>query len=268
LPLFHITVIALVQGFTELLPISSSGHLILIPRLTGWTDQGLLIDVAVHVGTLGAVLVYFWRDLGQIGVGLGRALRGRRHPGSRLFVWLVLATAPAVLAGYLLEAVVAVEFRDTTLVAATTLGFGVVLFIVDRMALTVRRIDHMGALDAIVIGLAQILALVPGTSRSGITMTAGRALGMERTEAARFSMLMSIPVIVAAGTLSGLRLYRTGDIQLTVDAIVAGAIAFVAALIAVAFLMRWLRRATFTPFAVYRVLLGGGLLIWIYGFQG
>lgn len=264
----HIVVLALIQGITEFLPISSSGHLALVPTLTGWKDQGLIIDVAVHVGTLGAVVVYFWRDVWRAAVGLLRLIRGKRDSGARLAWHLILATLPAIAAGYALNKYLPGGIRSVTVIAWTTLGFGVLLFISDKMGLTVRRIEHLHVSDAFIIGFAQVLALIPGTSRSGITMTAARLLGMERTEAARFSMLLSIPVILGAGTLKGLELYETGDQVLTAAAFLAGGLALISALMAISVLMFWLRRATFTPFAVYRVVLGLGLLAFSYGWIG
>jgi len=253
-------VLALVQGVTEFLPISSSAHLQLVPDLFGWPDQGLIVDVAMHVGTLGAVILYFARDLWTMLIGLGRVVRGRRNPGARLAGMLVLATVPFVIAGALVDYYWTEGLRSVTVIAWATLGFGVLLFVADKLGMTVRRIDHLSVGDAIIIGCAQALALIPGTSRSGITMTAGRLLGLEREDAARFSMLLSIPAIVGAGTLKGIELYRAGNADLTLQALLAAAMAFVAALIAIAFLMAWLKRATFTPFVVYRVLLGIGLL--------
>ena len=236
--LLHIVVLAAVQGVTEFLPVSSSGHLILIPALTGWPDQTLIADTAVHVGTLAAVLVYFRREVGQVLLGMVRLLQRRPDAGSRLFGLLVAATVPVVVAGAVLEyANLDGSLRSAEVVAWMTLVFGVV----------------------------QILALVPGTSRSGITMTAARMLGFERRDAARFSMLLSIPAILAAGVLEGWELARTDDAQLTLDALFAAVLSFGFALIAISALMAWLQRATFTPFAVYRVVLGAGLLVWIYG---
>ena len=156
------------------------------------------------------------------------------------------------------------RLQSVEVIAWATLGFGIVLYAADRLCLTVRKIEHMTFGGALIIGIAQALALIPGTSRSGITMTAARAMGYERIEAARFSMMLSIPVIVAAGAYEGLKLYRAGDAELTTSAIIAALMAFVAALAAIGALMRWLRRASFTPFVVYRVALGAGLLAWIY----
>ena len=257
---FHLVVLALVQGITEFLPISSSGHLILVPVLTGWPDQGLVLDVAVHVGTLGAVLLYFRRDVWQMLAGVALLIAGRRNPGARLALLLVAATVPVVVAGAGLKYVGSEGLRNVTVIGWTTLVFGVVLFAADRWCLTLRRIEHMPMASALAIGLAQVLALVPGTSRSGITMTAARALGYERQAAARFSMLLSIPVIIAAGTLEGLELYAAGDAVLTASVAIAVALAFVSALGAIGFLMKWLRRASFTPFVIYRIGLGAYLL--------
>ena len=268
MPILHLAVLALVQGITEFLPISSSAHLILVPAFTGWPDQGLIMDVAVHVGTLGAVMLYFWRDLGAMMLGLGRMLKGRRDPGGRLAGYLILATLPAVIAGSLLVRYYPGGIRSLEVIAWTTLGFGILLYVSDRLGMTVRRIEHLTFGDILIIGLAQALALVPGTSRSGITMTAARFLGLERQEAARFSLLLSIPVIIGAGSLKGLELYRTGDVQLTGDAFIAAGFAFVAALAAIAGMMAWLRRASFTPFVAYRVTLGVFLVAVVYGWFG
>ncbi len=262
--LLHITILALIQGITEFLPISSQAHLILVPVLAGWQDQGLIIDVAVHVGTLGAVALYFRRDLRLMLVAVGRLIIGQSGPGTKLVVNLAVATVPVLVAGYLVQRYAEGSLRSAALIGWTTLGFGVLLYAADRLSLTIRRIEHMKLGAALAIGLAQALALVPGTSRSGITMTAARLSGFERTEAARFSMLLSIPVILGAGVLSGLELYGVADARLTAAAAAAAALAFGAALAAIAFLMRWLRSATFTPFVVYRVLLGIGLLVWVY----
>lgn len=265
MPLLHLIVLAAVQGITEFLPVSSSGHLILVPVVTGWPDQTLIIDTAVHVGTLGAVLIYFWRDIWSMLDGLWRLLRGRAEPGARLFGLLMLATLPVVVVGGLISYFDADDaLRSVQVIGWTTLGFGFVLFVADRFFMTLRRIEQMRVGSAIIIGLAQVLALVPGTSRSGITMTAARILGFERRDAARFSMLMSIPAIAAAGVLKGVELYQSGNSQMTGDAVIAAILSFGIAIVAIALLMAWLRRASFTPFVVYRIGLGIGLLVWFY----
>lgn len=265
MPILTIIIYAVVQGITEFLPISSSGHLVLIPSVTGWQDQGLAIDVAVHVGTLLAVVLYFWRDLWLMVAGTARAVVGQRNPGARLTLQVAIATIPVIVMGFVFSDVVATMLRDPRVIAWATIGFGVLLYFADRFAMTIRRIEHMSHASAIVIGLSQALALIPGTSRSGVTMTFARILGFERTEAARFSMLLSIPTIAAAGALTAYDLYHRGDLQLTVDAAVAASLAFLFAVPSIWLLMRVVGRFSFTPFVVYRLLLGGLLLFWIYG---
>jgi len=261
----HIVVLALVQGITEFLPISSSGHLALVPMLTDWPDQGLKLDVAVHVGTLGAVMLYFWRDVWLMLSGLGQLLIGRSSPGARMVWHLIIATIPVVIAGVLLKDQIETEFRSLEVIAWATLGFGALLFLADNIGMTVRRIEHMRVVDALFLGLMQAIALIPGTSRSGITMTGARLLGYERPDAARFSMLMSIPTIIAAGVLIGIDLYRMNDWAITSEALTAAGLALVSALAAIAVLMAWLKHAGFLPFVIYRVLLGAFLLGIVYG---
>lgn len=262
--LLQILILAFVQGITEFLPISSSGHLVLTSRVLGWQDQGLILDVAVHAGTLLAVIVYFWRDLWQMLLGTVKVATGRQDSGFRLVLQIGLATLPIVAAGFFALPYVEHLFRSVALIAWTTLGFGILLGVTDWLCMTVRRLEHMSYWGALFVGLAQVLALLPGTSRSGITITACRVLGMERREAARFSMLLSIPAILGAATLAGLELYKSGDVVLGLDAALAAAFAFAAALLAIAVMMRWLMRSTYTPFVLYRIVLGAGLLYWVY----
>ena len=266
--ILHLAVLAIVQGITEFLPVSSSGHLVLVPLFMDVPDQGLVMDVAVHVGTLGAVALYFWRDVWAMIAGLGRMLRGRREPGARLAGLLVAGTIPVVGAGFALNHYYPAGIRGLEVIGWTTLGFGVLLMIADQVGMTLRRIEHLRLGDAVMIGLVQALALIPGTSRSGICMTAARMMGMERQDAARFSMLLGIPAILGAGTLKGYELWESGNAQLTSDAFIGAGLAFATALIAIAVMMAWLRRATFTPFAVYRIFLGGFLLAVSYGYIG
>lgn len=266
MPTLHIAILALIQGITEFLPISSSGHLALTPILLGWEDQGLTIDVAVHVGTLGAVLLYFWRDLWEMIRGFFTLFKGKRDEGARRVGLLIIATVPVIGAGYLVNAHMGDALRTLTVIGWATLGFGILLYICDQVGMTVRRIDHLGWGDALVIGLAQCLALIPGTSRAGITMSAGRLIGMEREDCARFSMLLSIPAILGAGALKGKELYESGNPVLTEAALFGAGLAFLSALIAIWVLMIWLRRFSMTPFVIYRVLLGGFLLLLAYGF--
>ncbi|MEM6683092.1 MAG: undecaprenyl-diphosphate phosphatase [Pseudomonadota bacterium] len=261
--LFQLFVLALVQGITEFLPISSSGHLILVPEMTNWPDQGLAIDVAVHVGTLGAVMLYFRSDVARLANG-GLQSLGRRGDGAdkQRFWQLVIATIPVVIAGLALKtAGLDDALRDPLVIAAASIGFGLILYVFDMRAPRLNVIQAMSYRHAVILGCAQVLALIPGASRAGTTMTAARALGYKRPDAARFSMLMSIPTILAAGLLLGLDVV-SGGTQLGSDAAIAAALSFVSALAAIHFLMRWLEHASMTVFVFYRVALGGVLLWW------
>ena len=264
----HIVTLGLLQGITEFLPISSSAHLILVPALTNWPDQGPLIDVAVHVGTLGAVIVYFRRDVGLMLRGalswVGWTVRTEdQRWGRRLAGLLVVATIPVVVVGLIFELTgISAALRDMRVIAWASILFGIVLYYADRVGATERRVADLRLGSALWIGLSQALALIPGTSRSGITMTTARFLGFSRAESAHFSMLLSIPTIIAAGSLSGLEIYERGDPAFSLDALMSAGLAFVTALAAIALLMRWLKRADFTPFVIYRVGLGL-VLLWL-----
>ena len=275
MPLLHLVVLAAIQGITEFLPISSSGHLIVGERLLGIAAGGLaaadeqrLVIVAVHVGTLGAVALYLRRDLWDMLRALPSLVRGRMTPAGQLLIQLAIGTVPVVIAGLLLKEYFGGMSLNVTVIAWATLGFGVLLYATDSYFMTVLKIEQMTISSALFIGLFQAVALIPGTSRSGITMTAARILGYERTDAARFSMLLSIPTIIAAGTLEGIELARSGNVALTLQALIAAGLALVSALVAIVLMMAWLRRATFTPFVIYRVILGLILLAWVYGLFG
>lgn len=261
--LLQLVVLALVQGITEFLPISSSGHLILVPQMTDWEDQGLAMDIAVHVGTLGAVMLYFRSEVARLARGGAATLGLAKAPKDRrLFLLLVLATVPVVVAGLALKTLgLDEQLRDPLVIAAASIGFGVLLYGADVACPRVKHIETLGWGHALLIGLAQVLALIPGASRAGTTMTAARALGYTRSEAARFSMLMSMPTIAAAGLLLGLDVAETGT-AITADMAIAAALAFLSALAAIHFLMRWLESASMTLFVVYRVALGVFLLWW------
>ena len=261
--LWHLVVLALVQGVTEFLPISSSAHLILVPKLTGWEDQGLGLDVAMHIGTLAAVMLYFRRDVGDLALGGADLFRGRASARARLAGQLAVATLPVVIAGLALKDLIAGDWRSAALIAVTTALFGILLWLADRRA--DRAIGLVGTLTwraALLIGLAQALALVPGVSRSGITMTAALFLGLTRAESARFSLLLSIPTTAAAGTLAVVEMLRTGDSAARDQAVIAGFFAFGCAFLAIVGLMRWLKQASFTPFVIYRLILAG-VLAWL-----
>lgn len=265
MPLFEIFVLAAVQGITEFLPVSSSGHLRVVSDIMGLSENTLVMDVAVHVGTLFAVAVYFWRDLVFMLTGVASAARGRRHDGGKLAGYLIVASVPVAAAGYFGQSLIENSLRTIEIVGWTTIGFGLLLFAADRTGMKILRLDHMNLPNAVVIGLAQMLALIPGTSRSGITITAARFLGYERTDAARFSMLLSIPAIAGAGLLIGLRVVESGDPVLTRGALIAAGLSFVTALVAISLFLRWLRFSGFGPFVIYRIVLGCVLLAWAYG---
>jgi undecaprenyl-diphosphatase len=269
-PIVHIIVLAAVQGITEFLPISSSGHLILVPNLLGWQDQGRMIDVAVHIGTLLAVMLYFWRDILGMIRAFFRAFRqmSQHRPFDKefwLMINLIVATIPAVIVGVVIDKYFAEVLRSIEVVAFTTIFFAILLYLADRIFMTIRKVEHITVWGALFVGVFQSLALIPGTSRSGATMTAARVLGVERPEAARFSFLMAVPAILGAGTLEGYKLWKAGDYAMAGDALLTGFFAFLFGLAAIAFMMAWLRRASFTPFVLYRLALGIGLLIYLYG---
>jgi len=267
LELYQLIIIAVVQGITEFLPVSSSGHLFLTSALMNWPDQGVLVDAAVHVGTLAAVLIYCWRDIFRMLGGLASGIIFRRTEGGMMLWYLVIATVPLVVVGALLALNDMTDmFRSIEMVAWATIIFGILLWLADKFGLTVRRVEHMTFSSALMIGLFQIIALVPGASRSGMTMTAGRMLGFERAEAARFSLLMSIPAILAAGGYSLLKIYEAGDLSFGSSVLIAMAVAFLTALPAIALMMAWLRRAGYGPFVIYRLALGGVLLAVAYGY--
>lgn len=267
---FHLVLVAIVQGITEFLPISSSAHLILAPKLTGAVDQGPLIDVAVHVGTLVAVLIAFWRDVASGFAGLGHILTGRLGTDpARLAINLIIATIPLVILGLVFHKLGMMDWvrsdegnRAFKIIGWTTVIFGVLLYVADRFAPTHREMRSLGPIDAIIIGLAQAVALVPGTSRSGITMTAGRFFGLSRTDAARFAMLMAIPAILAGGTIGAMDIIESGNAQLGLDAVIAALLSCVAALVAIKLFMGYMETATMTPFVIYRLLLGA-ILLWL-----
>ncbi len=266
MPLTILIILALIQGITEFLPVSSSGHLILFPQLTGTEDQGQALDIAVHVGTLFAVMIYFWSDVVRLFRG-GIDILLRRNSADAKLTWLmVLATIPVIIAGLILKLTgLADAMRSIVVIGWTMLIFGIVLYWFDTRSPETRKAEDWTLRDAIIMGLWQAIALIPGTSRSGATITGARALGFERSDGARLAMLMSIPTIIASGALLALDL--TGeDAALARDAAIAAAFAFFAALIALVLMMRLLRSVSFTPYVIYRVILGAFLLAYGYGF--
>lgn len=263
--LLPIVVLAAVLAITDVLPVSASANLQILSFFTGWKSAGPVIELASLLGTLLGTALYLWRDIVAVAVGLARAAKGRRDSGTKLAAYVVLATVPAGIAAFALERFHPIALGGAAVVAWVTIGFGIVLYLADKLGMTLRRVEHLRASDAIVIGFAQILALIPGTSRGAVTIAAARVLGFERRDAARFSLLLSLPATAAAAALLGFRLWRSGDLAVSVEALAAAGTAFVAALVAIAMMMAWLRRATFTPFVVYRLLVGGVLLAIAYG---
>ncbi|MGF1624080.1 MAG: undecaprenyl-diphosphate phosphatase [Alphaproteobacteria bacterium] len=267
----QIIALALIQGLTEFLPISSSGHLVVTSRIIGWPDQGLSFDVAVHVGTLLAVLVYFWRDVGRMIYGLFSPLWGRAGEETRLVWNVIVATIPLAVAGFLLSQVMGggdgildYVLRNPVVNGGAFIVFGLLLWLADMLGPRVAQVRDLGPMGALFIGLAQVLALIPGTSRAGITITAARLLGYDRDEAARFSFLLAIPAIAGAGFIIGRGLVQGGEVAVTQGALIGLVIAFAAALLAIAGLMAWVRRASYLPFVIYRILFGAFLIYWFY----
>lgn len=264
--IFQALVLALVQGITEFLPISSSAHLILTPYLFGWRDQGLVFDVATNTGTLAAVMVYFRRDLRDLVTALWSDVAGRGGglvegmPARRMALALVVGTIPVAIAGLLIDDWVETAGRSAFVIAVTSVVFGVALGIADRAGSHARELASLSIRDALLVGLAQALALVPGTSRSGITMTAALLLGYHRPAAARFSFLLAIPVgLLVTGwdaaqlVLGGEEAARHPDWGPLLVGLVASALS---AYVVIGALLAWLRRQTMMPFVVYRVVLG------------
>jgi undecaprenyl-diphosphatase len=266
MPLFQLFLLAVIQGLTEFLPVSSSGHLILLPGLTGGQDQGLAIDVAVHVGTLLAVVLYFWTDVRIAIAGCGRLACGKVDTqGAFLALCLAISTIPVVIAGLAIKMTGIDEIlRSVAVIGWTMLGFGLVLYWADMTGSEEKTDQSWSLKDAVLMGLAQMLALIPGTSRSGITITAARRLGYGREGAAKLSMLMSIPTILASGALLSLDVVGNANWSLARDALIGASFAFVAALLALTLMMRLLRSVSFTPYVIYRVIFGICLLIWAY----
>lgn len=257
----QIVVLAIVQGLTEILPISSSGHLVLVPHLVGWTDQGLVFDVAVHFGSLVAVCLYFREDLrGLVRGGLQLATGRYGTLESRMALAIGIGTVPAAIAGLLLAGWISANLRDPMVVVVTLSGYGILLALADRFGRQARVVPDVRLSDAVVIGIAQALALVPGTSRSGVTITAGMMLGFRRADAARFSFLLSAPVILLATIYeAGTLLLEGGRVswsELAAGAIVSGVVAY----FSIAFFMRFVTQSGLLPFAIYRLLLAAVIL--------
>jgi undecaprenyl-diphosphatase len=271
--LYHAAILGALQGFSEVLPISSSAHLILVPWLFKWPESGLTFDVALHLGTLLALSLYFWRDIIEMTVSFFDSLAARRlnTPARRLPFLIIAATVPAAVVGKLFEHQVEAVFRaNPLLIASFLIGFGLLLGVVDYLGRKRLVLDELKPAGAMTTGLLQCLALIPGVSRSGITITAGLMLGFTRESAARFSFLMSLPIVAGAALLKSVHLLKhgipAGD---GLPMLVGIAVSAVTGYISVAFLLRFVQKQSLSPFVWYRVIVGGGLIFAITsGFIG
>ena len=253
----QILFLAVVQGLTEYLPISSSAHLILVPHLFGWRDQGLVFDVAVHFGSLIAVLYYFRHEVLRMLRSWTRSvLGGEPDRDSLLAWWVILGTLPAVVVGFVAQSLIEAELRAPWVIAMASIGFGLLLWFADTRGLRRRDEFQLRFSDVLLIGCAQALALIPGTSRSGITITMGLLLGLTRQAAARFSFLLAIPLIFASGTLQSLRMF-TGESSISWGELGLGTLlSAISAGLCIHFILRLVDRIGMLPFVIYRVWLG------------
>jgi undecaprenyl-diphosphatase len=263
LDILHLIILGLVQGLTEFLPISSSAHLILVPLVLGEHDQGLAFDVAAHVGSLIAVLFYFRHDLGRMTGAWLRSRGSMTDPDGRVVWFLLLGTLPVAVVGLVLHDLVDVWLRSPLVIAAATIVFGLVLLWADRSGKRLRGQDSIGWRDAVCIGLAQVLALIPGTSRAGITITAGLVLGLRREAAARFSFLLAIPVIILAGGYETWQLARAPLAVNWVQVLLVTAVSALAAGLTIHYFLRFLQFTGMLPYVIYRLLLGA-VLLWVF----
>ena len=253
--LWQAVLLAIVQGLTEFLPISSSAHLVLPSQILGWSDQGLAFDVAVHIGSLLAVVIYFRQDIRQLINGWLGSFVGQGITAESKMAWaIIVATIPASVAGFIFDGYIEANLRSVTVIATTTIGFGLLLGFADKKAFAKYQTVTIGV--AIIVGLAQVLALIPGTSRSGVTMTAGLLLGLSRQLAARFSFLLSIPLIIAAGSLKTWQLIELEAAAPWVMIATAAAISAITAYLCIHWFLKLLDKIGFMPFVIYRLLLG------------
>ena len=254
--LIQIVVLALVQGLTEFLPISSSAHLILVPIISDWQDQGLAFDVAVHAGTLIAVVTYFRKEISKMFVEWLGSLKGKHTEDSKLAWAVLVGTIPVGLAGLLFKDFISGNLRTPLVIATTTIVFGLLLWLADKTGQRSRDEHQLSWKDILLIGVAQAIALIPGTSRSGITITAALLLGLSRQAAARFSFLLSIPVIVLAGgveTLDYLKVASSSDAR---DLLMGAMISAISAYACIHYFLKLLERIGMMPFVIYRLVLG------------
>ena len=258
----HIFILAIVQGLTEFLPISSSAHLVLMPRIMNWSDQGLVFDVAVHFGSLIAVLSYFRSEVGRMLTSWTRSLAGgKADQDSLLAWWVIIGTLPVVIVGFLLQGVIEEYLRSPWVIAAASIVFGLLLWFADTRARRSRDEYHLGLKDVLIIGCCQALALIPGTSRAGITITMGLFVGLTRKAAARFSFLLAMPVIFASGMLQTVRLFTEVNKIEWVDLLLGVLLSAIAAGLCIHYFLRLVEKIGMLPFVIYRVLLGIAIIV-------
>ncbi len=253
----QIFLLAVVQGLTEFLPISSSAHLVLMPKLFGWPDQGLVFDVAVHIGSLIAVVFYFRVEIRRMTIAwTGSLLGGQADRDSLLAWWVILGTLPAIAAGFFLQQTIETYLRAPWIIAAASIGFGLLLWLADALGPRQRTEYELKIQDVLIIGCFQVLALIPGTSRSGITITMGLFLGLTRRAAARFSFLLAMPVILASGSLQTVRMFTEVRPISWIDLSLGIVLSAISAGLCIHFFLRLVERLGMLPFVIYRLLLG------------
>ena len=257
-------VIGLVQGITEFLPISSSAHLILISKLTNWEDQGIFTDIAVHVGTLGAVIIYLLKDIKKI---IFDFFTFKKNHPNFFAIKIIIATIPALMVGFVVYEYFVIYFRNLLVIGWASIIFGIILFWVDQRKNSTKQWEDLSFYEVFVIGVFQVFAFIPGASRAGVTITGARFLNVRRDSAAIFSMLLSIPIILASLSLTVIDFYRLETVNIKLSqSIFSACIAFITALISIHFMMKVLQITNYNIFIIYRVLLGISLLV-IYAYN-
>ena len=250
--------IGIIQGVTEFLPISSSGHLVLFAQLTNWEDQGLFTDIAVHFGTLFAVIIYLRKDIYYFFTNIFQF----KIFEDQIIFKIILATLPAIILGYFIYDYVSLYFRSIQLIALSSIIFAIILFFADRVKMESKGWNRVTYIEALIVGLFQVLAFIPGASRAGVTITGARLLGYDRVNAARFSMILSIPIILASMTLSLINILNEEYVAVNLyQSFFASLVAFITALLSIIFLMRFIKKANFNIFIIYRIVLGIILLV-------
>lgn len=262
----HIFWLSLIQGLTEFLPVSSSGHLILFSKYTNYGDQGQVIDIALHIGSLIAVALYFWQTIKLMLIELfkNKFLPKFANVDVRIAYYLLFATLPAIIIGGILSYFGMEWVRSEKLIGWMLIIYGIILWYADTRFTTEKKLKDMHLFEAVIIGFAQCLAFIPGTSRSGVTITVGRIMGFNRSEIAKFSMLLSVPSILAAGMVAAYMLYQVAEVTRIEMAYQAVGWSFVFSFMAIWLMMKWLQTKTFLPFVLYRLGLGIFLLLDAY----